>query len=570
MLENAESKINMRILPAERVPFTLAANLPDDKNQLESLMLKVLSQNTDIFGMAAAFEPETFISGKRLYSPYVHYEDGETVLSYLDSEEYNYPTQSWYLEPKVKHESVWSEPYYDEGGGNVLMTTYSYPVYKSTGFLGVITADITLVELSRVISNIKILRSGYAFLISEKGMVMVHPDRNLIMNKNISDISLDDFTGIKDSSFHTETGEKLVWSKKIDSTGWTIGLVFPKNELFEPVSRMNSVLFSISIACAGLLLLLIVIISRKVTGGMHILSESAGRIAGGDFYTPLKINGGKDELAKLSQSFESMRKSLIDYIKNLKVTETAKQKIESELSIAKDIQSGLLPKIFPPFPSRNDVDIYGSMTPAKEVGGDLYDFYLIDDDVLCFIIGDVSDKGVPAALFMAVSKTLLKAVAEADINAGDIFTRVNSELADGNENCMFVTAFIGTLNLKTGDMSYANAGHNPPVIISEDGVSMVTSDVKPPLGAFENVNYDTYHLNLSTEDKLFLYTDGVTEAMNSEGVQYTEAKLLEVLEGLSEIKPEEIINTVSKSVSAHTKDAEQSDDITMLCLSRKR
>lgn len=578
LLQNAEYKINMRTTPVQKIPLGIAANLPNSPTELESLMIRTLNENYDIFGMAAAFEPNTFNPGKELYSPYAYNSKGYVVLSNLDTVEYNYQNQEWYKKPKLKHESVWSEPYFDKGGGNLLMSTYSYPIYKNSGFYGVLTVDITLADLARLIKNIQVLYTGYAFLISADGMVMVHPDKELVMNKNVIDINSKEFSGIVKSihnknktTFESsiETDDNIVWFKEIQSTGWYIGVVFPKKELLEPVFTLSYILLFISFLSAVLMVCVITFISRKVTGRMQSLSESASKIADGNFNTPMPLEKGKDELSKLSVSFETMRKSLIKYIENLRVTENSKQRIESELSIAKDIQQGILPKIFPPFPDRDDIDIYASMTSAREVGGDLYDFFFLDKNLLCLLIGDVSGKGVPASLFMAVSKTLIKAVAHKDISAGDVFSKVNSELANGNDNCMFVTAFIAILDVSSGEMTYANAGHNPPMIISDSSVSLIEYKAKPPLGAFDAITYETYQMKLKRNDTLFLYTDGVTEAMNIKNEQYSEARLLNTLSNVYSKPPQEIVETIYNSIAGHVRDAKQHDDITMLCICSK-
>jgi len=568
-LQNTEYIINIRTVPIQKIPAGVAANLPDTPEKLEALIVRTLDDNQDIFGMAAAFEPNSFIKERKLYSPYVYKDKGKTIISNLDTDDYNYPEQEWYKTPKLKHEATWSEPYYDKGGGNIMMSTYSYPLYQNSSFKGVVTADISLEDLTTLIRRIKILETGYAFLISKQGMVMAHSDDALVMSSKKLSFTNIILSNKNSSASSIETDKNIVWFKQMKSTGWYAGVVFPKNELFAPVYKLNYILMLISISCAGVILLAITLISKTVTSGMKDLADSASNIANGHFDTPMQAQKGNDELSKLSESFETMRKSLIEYIENLRITENAKQKIENELTIAKDIQLGLLPKIFPPFPDRDDVDIYASMSPAREVGGDLYDFYFLDENKLCLLIGDVSGKGVPASLFMAVSKTLIKAVADKNVTAGNIFTKVNSELADENDNCMFVTAFIGIIDIQTGEMSYANAGHNPPILVTGSEVNTIESDLKPPLGAFDSVKYDTFHTKLNINDKLFLYTDGVTEAMNSKNEEYTTDKLLKLLSEMKDNSSKLIIESVTTSVKEHVKDAEQHDDITMLCFNKQ-
>ena len=576
VMDNAEYRINMLILPVQKIPATIALNMPDTQKALESLLMRNLSGNKDVYGIAASFEPYKFISSKARYSPYVYYKNGEVTLTHLDTDEYNYPEADWYKIPQQKKKPLWSEPYFDEGGGNKLMSTYSYPVLHNGDFMGVVTADISLDELKKIVEGIKVLSSGYAFLVSPDGKIMAHPDKHIVMKRKISDIHASG--GMAADIMRSESGsgsyningtDEIVWFKTLNATGWKLCLVYPRSEMMAPVRNLNIILLLITVISSVFILTAVSVISRKVTGGMNALARSSEKIASGDLETPLKVIARKDELGRLSQSLETMRGSLVQYISDLTATENEKQKIESELSIAREIQMGILPKIFPPFPHRNDIDIYARMNPAKEVGGDLYDFYFLDDDLLCFLIGDVSGKGVPASLFMAVSKTLIKAVADKNISAGEIFTRVNRELADGNDSCMFVTTFMGILNVATGELTYANAGHNPPAILSGGQVSYIHNKINPPLGAFPQAKYDTYKTVLTENCRMFLYTDGVTEAMDTKGRLFSENRLTEALSALQDKGPREIVEAVSKTLEEYTINASQSDDITMLCLRRK-
>jgi sigma-B regulation protein RsbU (phosphoserine phosphatase) len=579
ILINAENKINLKIQTVEKVPLNLSVNLPEKKTEILRFLQKSLKVNNDIFGMAVAFEPFVIAKETKRFCPYVFREKGEIKLTFLDSETYNYPEKDWYKIAKVNKKSVWSEPYFDEGGGNILMSTYSYPLFNEEGiFKGVITADVSLEDLRKLVKGIKVLKSGYAFLASSKGIIMASPNKSFFMKKSLSDIANDkDSLSLKNavqsiyeksygnSNFSIGGKDFLLYHKRIESNGWYIGVVFPQQELMAPIKELNKILFAICMFGTVLILFFIAFISRKITGGLKVLTESATLIASGNFETKMPDNNSGDELGVLSFSFEKMRLSLIDYMENLKKTESLKQKIESELIIAKDIQMSILPKIFPPFPEREEIDIYAHMTPAREVGGDFYDFYFVDENQLCFLVGDVSDKGVPASLFMAVSKTLIKAVAMTGLNPGDILEKVNKDLCDGNDNCMFVTVFIVFLNLQTGELQYANAGHNPPVYNSNGKCDFIKDKPSPPLGAFEGATYKTYFKALMQNDALFLYTDGVTEAMSKDNRLFGEERLVDVLYSCNS-DSYEVIKSIKKSIENFVEGAPQSDDITMLYL----
>ncbi|MDD3518177.1 MAG: SpoIIE family protein phosphatase [Chromatiales bacterium] len=275
----------------------------------------------------------------------------------------------------------------------------------------------------------------------------------------------------------------------------------------------------------------------------------------------------QDEVGQLAESILFLERELTRYIQNLTATTAAKERIESELRIAHDIQMGILPKLFPAFPDHGEFDIYAMIEPAREVGGDLYDFFFIDDQHFCFVIGDVSGKGVPAAFFMAVTKTLFKAVAERGLEPGEVLSRVNDDLADDNDSCMFVTLFCAILDVRTGELRYASAGHNPPVLMRAGGTpAFLPVPAQPVAGGLDGVEYHTEKVMLHSGDLLFMYTDGVNEAMDRNDEIYGDERLLATLTTLHAANPGSSIRSMMDDVKTHTQGAEQSDDITMMAL----
>ncbi|MCO4761566.1 MAG: SpoIIE family protein phosphatase [Myxococcales bacterium] len=260
---------------------------------------------------------------------------------------------------------------------------------------------------------------------------------------------------------------------------------------------------------------------------------------------------------ELEASFERLRREKSD-----------KQRMESELNIGRDIQRNLLPLVFPPFPERSEFDIFATLQPAREVGGDFYDFYLVSEDHLCIVIGDVSGKGVPAALFAAVTKTLLKSRGAMDPSPASIVTHANEELEHGNENAMFVTLWLGILHIPSGRMLYTNGGHNPPYVLRSDGSTEVLKRRHGPVvGAMDGLAYREDEFTLQPGDVLFLFTDGVTEAMNTDRALYGDDRLVALLGGLSSHAVRAVADDVIDDVMRYAGAAEQADDITLLCLS---
>ncbi|MGC9327777.1 MAG: PP2C family protein-serine/threonine phosphatase [Candidatus Hinthialibacter sp.] len=321
----------------------------------------------------------------------------------------------------------------------------------------------------------------------------------------------------------------------------------------------------------ALLLAVIIMISGAITRPIRSLAQTTAEIAKGNLDVNLPLVRSNDEVGELSHAFDDMRVALKEYIQDLTETTAAKERIESELKIAHNIQMNFLPKKFPPFPEHEEFEIYAALAPAKEVGGDLYDFFLLDDERLFFVIGDVTDKGVPAALFMAVSKTLIKGIAEHGRDKGmspsDILMRVNNELALDNETSMFVTVIAGELHLRTGRLRYSNAAHNRPVYIrpgqKPDWLELPGGFL---LGIMMDVQYETFETVMRPGDRLLLYTDGVDEAINANDEFYTKPRILQTVANSPSTSAEELVNDVMASVKSFALGAPQSDDITLLAL----
>jgi len=337
---------------------------------------------------------------------------------------------------------------------------------------------------------------------------------------------------------------------------------------------------SIAIAVVPLVLVVLVSIglSARITRPVMSLAAHTRRLADDDFQPDSReqekvqeiADRSGDEVSELAESFVVMENRLESYLEELERETAARERIESELEIARKIQEGFLPRNFSPFPDQPRVDLYAMMDPAKQVGGDLYDFFFIDPDHLCFFIGDVSDKGVPASLFMTVTKTLLRSTASRGLAPEAILTEVNQALCAENDTGQFVTVFCGILTISTGDLVVADAGHNPPFLVDSRRfhVGMIGKDESGTvLGIFDELHYSEKPLHLDPGDTFFLYTDGVPEAQNTEDELYETGRMQAVFAKAGENRTaRELIELLYEDVTRFTEGAPQSDDITMLAV----
>ena len=585
------SKIEVVLNGVEKVPSYLARSLESSKpslTELQKRIIDLLQTNPEIFGSAVAYEPYAFDGKSRYSAPYIcRGQYGVLVPSFLGNDEYQYFSLDWYQMPKELGKPVWSEPYFDEGAGNIMMSTYSVPFYNYKDgkliFTGIVTADISLEWLMETIKKISSHQSSYSFLISRNGIFVSHPNKDYIMRESIFSIAeANHDNGLREIGRDMIRGGKgfvtlknhfagqkaWMYYAPLPSLGWSIGVVFPEERLFAGIGKLGAIIMAIGGAGFLALLVVIIAISGTITKPLRVLADKAGEIARGNLEVEVPAVRSHDEVAALSNSFHNMKVALKEYVSNLAETTAAKERIESELKIAHTIQMSFLPKRFPPFPEKEEFEIFAVLEPAKEVGGDLYDFFLIDEEHVFFSIGDVSGKGVPAALFMAVTKTLMKGIASQAVSPSMALSMVNQELCKDNDTSMFVTVFCGILNFKTGELLFANAGHNLPVLISSG--SEIRWLESPPgflLGIMEDTHYETFRMILTPGDTLFLYTDGVTEAMNSQQAFFSDPTLIETIARCPDQRtPDAIIDCVLKAVKAFIGEEPQSDDITMLAL----
>ncbi len=548
----------------------------DDEAMVCQVPRELVSANPNIVGSTVAFEPGAF-KGRPYFAPftYVDATSGEIRSIQMGGADYDYPMLDWYQIPKLLGRPYWSEPYYDEGGGEQRMSTYSMPLKDETGAIyGILTADISLEWLSDLVRSIKPYEHSYTLMVGRNGAYIAHPDSAKVLNETVftSALEMRDTTAMTIAR-HLLAGERGMLRFDNDGTdsfavfaplsnGWALALICSDMDIFRNAYVVNFVL--------GALLLLGLLglffgcrrIVRRQTMPIVEFSNAALTIAKGNFKARIPEVSTRDELLTLRNSLDYMQRSINDYIAELKSTTASNERYESELSIARDIQMSMLPKAFE---LKGNCDFYAMVQPAREVGGDLYDFIEAGGS-LYFLVGDVSGKGVPAALFMAITRAAFRFIGALGLPMAEVMRRVNNCLCDGNQNEMFVTIFAGKIDLKTGRMDYCNAGHNPILVVHPDGKAAYLR-ARPNLaaGLFENFPYQDETIDLEPGTRLVLYTDGVTEAEQADKKQFGEDRLLEWAAGLTpDASAKAAVIDLYARVKRFTDGADQNDDITLL------
>lgn len=517
--------------------------------------------------------------------------DGEVYYNYFDSE--------WYTLGKKSKHPVFTDTYLD-GYGRGLTITCSAPFYDKNGkFAGCVAIDILMQDLNDSMVNDGVVIPNYAMLIDVDGTYIsgYGIDSNLENTGSIFDANKDkalrDVAHVilskKNGIVTSGTGEnaKYIAFASIDSTGWILCILSPVSEVIAPAQKIQanidsntknvvgSVEKGIVTVIQGLLLLSAIIlllvtfsagrISNRISNPIIELENDVRSISGGNFDRRTSISTD-DEIGSLAKSFNIMADSLQEYIENLKDITAKEQRMVGELQAATQIQTSMLPRNFDEYNVRKEFDIFAMMTPAKEVGGDFYDFFYIDDDHLALVIADVSGKGVPAALFMVIAKTLIKDQATRGVySPSDILTKINDKLCEGNEGELFVTVWLAIIEISTGKGKAANAGHEHPALRHKDGIfELIKYRHSPAVATLEGLTFKEHDFVLLPGDTLFVYTDGVPEATNAYNVLFDNDRMLQALNSNPDASPDNLLENVKKSVDAFVGAAPQFDDLTML------
>lgn len=551
----------------------------------EQVIKKIFNNYPESLGGGIWFEPFVVDKSQKRFCFYAfRNKQGDVVIDKsFNSEKYNYLEQGWYKQiySQLKEKKVdvaWSLPYYENQGSYTLMITAGSGIYdKEHNLIGISTVDWEISDIERQIKdmNFVLKRSPQSSFSSGKHIknhfaLFANPIDDYIIistdpyldNKSLVGQKLENIpwynTNLIDIIYINYHGQDYVPYVKTFENGMNLIFCIPKKELFYSLAITLKIMITV-LLLLGILIpaLLYLSLSKYVMKPIYVLTDIAKKIGNGED-VEIKIEK-PEEFAQLASTYDKMTNAIKEITKD-------KVKILSELNIAKSIQASSLPSVFPPFPDRNEFEIFASMEPAKEVGGDFYDFFFIENEnKFIFLIADVSGKGIPAALFMMRVKTLINNLSQYSNSPKQLVQNINSKICETNEQGFFVTMLLCITDLETGETSIINCGHNLPLIKRQNSnYEFLKLSSNIPLGVFEDADFEIYETKLTPGDIIYTYTDGVTEATNEKDEMFGDKKLLECLNNINETQTEIIAQKIKKSVQEYTNSAPQSDDITML------
>ena len=538
--------------------------------KIQGLIERMLRKNPYMRSCGISFVDNYYPKKGRRFYPFAVRVDTTNIETYvMDDAKHDYLTAAWFKEALSRNEGYWGKAFIDK--------IQFYRSKKDNSSTKGVSVEITQDKKETWDPEY----AAYYFIVDTTGTLLVHPDQRRVLKHNIKEYvtkdpnnaieSLLDRNSDEDEDLMLDGQNMLVNFQPVKYTDWCLALVIPE------------ILVEIIAYIFGGIMTLIILIGmlavyffgrrtiKKSTLPLKQLAESANEVAKGNFATPLPTLKSRDEIHMLRDSFEQMERSLTKYVEELKSTTAQKASFESELKIAHNIQMSMLPKTFPPYPDRDDIDIFGTLKPAKAVGGDLFDFY-IHNNQLIFCIGDVSGKGVPASLFMAVTRSLFRNIAARELKPHLIVKALNESLSENNDLFMFVTLFVGVLDLQTGLLRYCNAGHDAPLLIGQ-GVGTLPCDPNLPIGVQPDWEFTEQETLIDEYTTIFLFTDGLNEAENISHDQFGDQRILSVAESLlatGNHRPTTVVSKMNEAVHAFVGNAEQSDDLTMLAIQYKK
>lgn len=569
----AGSQIQARIDRVAVSARMLAAIIDTRQNDAEPLLRDTLAANRDMDGLAAVFRPSPDQNAALPYSPFVSRLDNGTLTSRdLSHDATPYWNTNWFLGGLGCSNGCWQRPFFSQSRHRQLVN-YSVAITRDGRPAGIINADVTLEWLHQILGSLAKPDGAYAFVLDSDGNYLAHENPDLV-GKRGSAAMLGALASDQPESRRLAVpqnprahGAVWVYSAPIEGTRWRLGLVMPEYQIYAGVRGI----FLLSLGLGLLALLGVSLITlltiRRTMAPLGVLADRAEHVARGELDFELPPPRRPDEVGRLTQSFDQMRRELAQHLEDLARVAREKQRLASELEIAHQIQIGLLPNEHYLDAVCASFELHAALRPARAVGGDLYSYFMLDPQRFFVMVGDVSDKGIPAALFMAQTITLAKALAPRAQTPQNLLRLLNLELCRGNDSCMFVTLLCGLLDTGNGGLVLASAGHEPPILCGRGGPQLLDFPTGAVLGLYEDSDYPEHRLRLGRGETLLMYTDGITEASDHEQRMYGIERTVESLAGVPPAASSDgYIERLLGDVDRFVAEAAQADDITVLAL----
>lgn len=573
-----ESEFNAIASLAQLNAGILENNAIMSESLLPTILKNTLLEKKQIYGVGIVFEKE---SDEKSSIYFYRTNTGEIISLTLD-ETRDLKQEDWYSEIKATGSLLWTEPYIDESFGKNIKATVATPFYLEENFAGVSFIDIDLNQLQKH-SGLESLTDNAFVIISKKGRFITHPNPELIMTKSLQEVTQEENDPglvllnkeIREGKSGQVRVEKLsvdidepywVFYSPITSTGWSFATALPEREVFAFTKiQIQRAVFGISIILI-LAIICVLVVSNNLTRPLKALTDAVKQLADGDLSTNIRDIATHDEIGQLSQAFNNMTLQLRQHVNELNKQYAARDAVENELTIARSIQSTLIPSKFPAFPEYDEFDLHAINHAASHVAGDFFDFFLLDSCRLFIVIADVSGKGVGPALLMAVSRTHIRNLAAKGHSPAQILTELNHLLIQDREQPMFVTVFVAEYNISDGTLRYANGGHVIPYLITKTG--QVTQFGEPTgtiVGMLEDAEFGEKTIELKKDETIVLYTDGILEARLPEGEFFGERHFETLLSANAEMSLLELCDSALATVKAFQAN-KLSDDVTVLAL----
>jgi sigma-B regulation protein RsbU (phosphoserine phosphatase) len=513
----------------------------------------------------------------------LYYSGNKKITSQASNLDYQF--QDWFQIPFHIQKKFWTEPWLDNDGPHKMVVSYSQPIYKKGMIQGIIRFDTELSYLQSMVSPLKIKKSGYAFLISGIGTIISHPADSLIMDETIFSLAEEykdeNLRNIGRSMVNKGSEFKLIKGKSpfrnswiyfspLQTNNWSVGVVIAHADVLRDLNLLLIIQTLVSILVFLTISLIIYSRTLSVSQPLRAFTNIAERIGMGDFESQLPDTNSTYEIKRLNQSFASMQSSLRKYIANLDKTNLEKNRILSEVRFASDIQKNLIPKNTDHPYNINSLRVFGIFEPASDIGGDLYDYFLVDDKHFCFAIADVVGKGIVAAMTMTIVSTFLRTVSYYHRRCSVILQELNNFLCGYNIEANFVTVLLGIIDLESGRMEFSNAGHVPMFIRKMDRSYIKYSDThSTAVGVFDKLQIGYQTVQLDIGDEIILITDGITEAMNAKEEFLGIEGLESIVKTLGTPNPQKSANSILENVRNFSQSSLEKDDITILVMDYK-